>query len=119
MVTLPISRSSASKEARTPKVLSGNAGSQQDKPLDWTHLLVAGSLVAGGVMILGGRRRAGVAIAAAGTALALLEDQEIVVSWWRKLPNFMARAQDFLDRVEHYAEQASAQGHRIQDILRR
>jgi hypothetical protein len=119
MVTLPISRSSTAKDARTPKVLSANAGSQQDKPLDWTHLLVAGSLVAGGVMILGGRRRAGVAIAAAGTALALLEDQEIVVSWWRKLPNFMARAQDFLDRVEHYAEQASAQGHRIQDILRR
>jgi len=119
MVTLPISRSGASKDARTPKVLSANAGTQQDKSLDWTQLLVAGALVAGGVMILGGRRRPGVAVAAAGTALALLEDQEIVVSWWRKLPNFMGRAQDFLDRVERYAEQASTQGHRIQNILRR
>jgi hypothetical protein len=88
-------------------------------PVDWAQLLIAGTLVAGGAMIVTGHRRAGTAVAAAGAALALIEEQDVIVEWWKKLPEFLGQAQGLLDRVEHYVEEASTQGSRIQSILRR
>ena len=66
-----------------------------------------------------GHRRAGVAVAAAGTALALLEEQEAVKEWWKNLPGYLNDAQHFLDRIEDYLKEASVQGQRIQNILRK
>ena len=81
--------------------------------------VAAGTLLAGGVLIASGRRRAGVAVAAAGTALALLEEQEAVKSWWKNLPGYLNDAQHFLDKIEEYLNEASVQGQRIQSILRK
>lgn len=86
---------------------------------DVTHFLAAGTLVAGGLLILSGRRRAGAAIAAAGTAFALLEEQEAVKHWWKSVPGFLENTQHFLDRVEGYLQEARVQGQRLQSMLRR
>jgi hypothetical protein len=125
MVTVPISRSgAATPEASAPAFQPVALPPTSPAPiaeteLEITDLLVVGALVAGGVLMVSGRRREGLAVAAAGTALALLEEQEMVAQWWQTLPDYLNRAQDFLDRVERYLDEASTQGHRIQSILRR
>ncbi len=131
MVAVPIPRSGASSHSRYPQTFASYpevpaAGSAslpapapQSASPDWTHYVAAGTLVAGGVLIATGRRRAGVAVAAAGTALALFEEQDAVKAWWKNLPGYLEDAQHFLDKIEEYLKEASVQGQRIQSILRK
>jgi hypothetical protein len=70
-------------------------------------------------LIASGRRRAGLTLAAAGTGLALAQEQESVKLWWRRLPGLLDQAQHFLDRAEDFLKEATEQGHRLQGILRR
>jgi hypothetical protein len=86
---------------------------------DWTHYVAAGTVIAGGALIATGHRRAGMAVAATGAAMALLEEQEAVKSWWKNVPAFLAEAQVFLDKVDGYLKEATVQGARLQSILRR
>ena len=55
----------------------------------------------------------------AGTALALLEEQDVIEKWWKNLPGYFQDAQQFLDKAEDYMREAAEQGHRLQDIMRR
>lgn len=130
MVAVPIPRSGASSQGRYPQSfptyaevpagsasLPAPAGSSQSP--DWTHYVAAGTLVAGGVLMVTGHKRAGMAVAAAGTALALIEEQEAIKSWWKNLPGYLDDAQEFLDKIEGYLQEAAVQGQRLQGILRR
>jgi hypothetical protein len=64
-------------------------------------MLVAGAaLVSGGVLLLTGRRRAGMVAAAAGTGLALLEEQETLRAWWELLPGYIDGAQRMIGQVQ-------------------
>jgi ABC-type transporter Mla subunit MlaD len=91
----------------------------ETKDQDWTHYLAAGTLIAGGALMVAGHRRAGLALAATGAAMALLEEQEAIKSIWENLPSYLHDAQDMLDKVEGYMNQAVSQGHKIQSLLRR
>jgi hypothetical protein len=115
MVAVPIPRSGQPTQMRS---LSSGA-SLDSKPTDWTHFLAAGTVIAGGALMVAGHKKAGLAVAAAGTALALLEEPAVVERWWHSLPGYLAEAQGFLNKVEGYLSEASEQGHRIQSILRR
>jgi hypothetical protein len=94
------------------------ARASRRREVDWVQLLAAGTIVAGGALMVAGSRKAGLAVAVGGTALALLEEQDTVAAWWRSLPEYLHRAQDFLDQVEGYMVEASAQGRRLQGIFR-
>ena len=130
MVAVPIPRSGTSSTSRFPpgtspygEVPAGStslpAPAPQAQSPNWTQYLAAGTLLAGGTLLVTGHRRAGVAVAAAGTALALLEEQEAVKEWWKNLPGYLNDAQHFLGRIEDYLKEASVQGQRIQNILRK
>ena len=130
MVAVPIPRSGPSSPGRYPQAVPAYtdvpAGSDslpapapQEKAPDWTHLLAAATLLTGGALIATGHRKAGMAVAAAGTAMALLEEQETVKKWWESLPGYLDDAQTFLDSIEAYLKEASVQGHRIQSILKK
>ena len=114
MVAVPIPRTGQPTQMR-----SLPSGTVDSKSNDWTHLLAAGTVIAGGALMVAGHKKAGLAVAAAGTALALLEEPAVVEKWWHSLPEYLAEAQVFLDKVEGYLSEASEQGHRIQSILRR
>jgi hypothetical protein len=112
MVAVPIARTGQPTQIRA---LSSGA---PVKSQDWTYLLAAGTVVAGGALMVSGRKKAGLAVAAAGTALALLDEPEVLDRWWKSLPEYIAEAQGFLDKVETCLNEVTAQGHRIQSILR-
>lgn len=131
MVAVPIPRSGTSSQSRHPQAFAtysdvpaaGSASlpapAPQPETPDWTHYLAAGTLLAGGALMVTGHRRAGTAMAAAGTALALIEEREAVKTWWEKLPGYLNEAQHLLDKIEDYLNEASIQGQRIQSILRK
>ncbi|MGA2167099.1 MAG: hypothetical protein ABSG62_02735 [Terracidiphilus sp.] len=86
---------------------------------NWARIAAGGSLLAGGVLLLTGRHRAGLAVAATGTTLALLDQQEVLRAWWDALPSYIEDALHLLDRVQASVEELSAQSERLHRALSR
>ena len=68
---------------------------------DWMRIGVGASLLTGSLLLLTGKRKAGLLMAVAGTALALLEHREVVAEWWEKLPQHLDKAQTMLEQTQH------------------
>ena len=85
----------------------------------WIHVAAAGALAASGVLLMAGKRRAGLATAAAGTALVLLDQQDTVRTVWNCLPQYLEEVQGILTRVQGAVDELSAQGERLRCILSR
>src|ERR1700721_4499951 len=75
---------------------------------NWVRTLAAGSLVTGAVLLASGKRKSGLAVAAAGTILALVEDPDGVKKFWNNIPNYLDSAQDVLSRLENLGGEGSA-----------
>lgn len=83
----------------------------------WTHGVAAGSLLAGAFLLITGRRRTGLAVAAAGAAVTLLENPEALREFWKSMPRYIRNGQDFLVRVEDFVEELNRQGIRLRKVL--
>ena len=84
---------------------------------NWARMAAAGSLVAGGILLLTGNRKAGLLTAAAGTTLALLDQQETVRDWWNALPGYIEDVQSVLGKVEESVTEVENQRARLQKVL--
>jgi hypothetical protein len=84
---------------------------------DWLLYTAAGTLVASGVLLVTGNRRAGLAVAAAGAALAMLDQQETVKACWDALPGYLNEIQGILARVHGTVEEIAEQGARLRAAL--
>jgi hypothetical protein len=71
------------------------------------------------LLLLAGRRRAGLVAAVSGATLALLDQQEAVRSWWHTLPRSIDHAQRVLTQVQYTVEEFAAQRERLRRILER
>jgi hypothetical protein len=109
MVVVPLNQ--AEKEARIKQQSCGPEGK------NWALYAAGGSLLAGGILLLTGNRRAGLVTAASGTALALLDQQETVRALWNALPGYIDRAQDLLGKVEETVVEVAQQRERLHRIL--
>jgi hypothetical protein len=84
----------------------------------WTRGLAAGSLLTGAVLLATGRRRAGLAVTAAGSLVALLEESDAVREFWDDLPDYIHTAQEALGRFEGFVQDLAEQGDRIRRVIR-
>jgi hypothetical protein len=93
----------------------------EEKPAssDWAGYAAGGALVAAGVLLVTGHRRAGLVAAAGGTALALAGQQEALRTCWEALPGYIANAQQFLNQVESAVEAVEGQRESLRRILTR
>jgi hypothetical protein len=82
-------------------------------------MVAAVSLATGGVLLATGKRRAGLVAAAAGTALAMVDQKETVTQWWNALPEYLKKLQELLGRVEGAVEDVSEQRERLHKIFKR
>jgi hypothetical protein len=108
MAVVPLSRT---------EYQGNNHANRTSEGTDWARIAAGGSLVAGGLLLLTGHRRAGLVSAAAGTALAVLDQQETVMAWWNALPGYIEQAQRVLGQVEESVAEVAAQRERLQRIL--
>ncbi len=100
-----------------PQIEGGIQKSLNDIP--WNRTLAAGTLVTSACLLLSGRRKAAIAVAAAGTAVALLEDPDAVRKFWDSMPEYVQAGQKFLGRVEGFVAELADQGSSLRDVLRR
>jgi len=111
MVVVPLSQP-ANDPATTPRT-------PQACPLSWARIAAAGSLTAAGVLLVSGKRRAGLVAAASGTALAMLDQQETVRAWWNALPAYIAEIQDMLSRAQSALDSVTTQREKLHQILKK
>jgi hypothetical protein len=84
---------------------------------NWVRTVAAGSLVTGAVLLATGKRKAGLAVAAAGTVFALLEDPEGVKKFWNSLPDYLESGHSFLGRFEKFVGEITAQGEKLRTVV--
>ena len=86
---------------------------------NWTSIAAAGAIVAGGLLLLTGWRRAGMVTATAGTVLTLLDQEDTIRSWWSVVPGYIENIQRVLDQVEGTVEEIEAKRETLRRILYR
>lgn len=86
---------------------------------NWVAMAAGGTLLAGGLMLLLGHRRTGLAAAVSGATLALLDQQDTVRTWWNALPGYVDDLQGLLAQVEGTVEEIAAQRERLRLVLDR
>lgn len=85
----------------------------------WLRVTSAGALAASGVLLMAGKRRAALAVAATGTALAIVDQQDLVRTLWNHLPGYLEDVQGILTRAQGAVDEFSAQGERLRNIFSR
>ena len=95
-------------DARVPEVVT---------EFPWTRAVAAGSLIAGAYLVFAGRRKAALTVAAAGAAIAVLENPDMVREVWDKVPGYLRAGQDFLVRAEDFVEDVAKKGEKFRQAL--
>lgn len=111
MVVVPLS-----KPEKEGMIERRSCGSEDT---NWARLAAGGSLLVGGLLLLTGNRKAGLVTAASGTALALLDQQDVVKACWDALPGYIDIVQNLLGRVEESVTELEHQRVRLQNVLTR
>ena len=84
---------------------------------NWVRTVAAGSLVTGAVLLATGKRKAGLAIAAAGTIFALVEDPEGVKRVWNNMPDYLESGHTLLGRFEKFVGELTIQGDKLRKVV--
>lgn len=108
MAVVPLSKSASS---------AGAASAKRANSVQWVGMLAAGTLAASGVLLVSGRRRAGLVAAVSGVALTMLDQREVVAKWWDVLPIYLEEVQGLLNRAQTAVEDLSAQGEKLRRVL--
>jgi hypothetical protein len=87
--------------------------------MNWIGFAAGGTLVAAGLLLLAGERRAGIVAAASGTALALLDQQETLRSWWNALPGYIDQVQGVLSQVQNTVNEVAERRESLRRVLAR
>ncbi len=90
----------------------------EEEEIDWVKIAAGGSLVAAGLLVLTGNRKSGVAAAAAGTALAVLDQQPVIRKWWNQIPGFVDQLQGFLGKVQVAVDEVAAKREALRQALK-
>jgi len=117
MVVLPLSR--------LPDDYASDLNPQKSAPapdassMNWVRIASAATLIAGGALLLSGRRRPGLVAAATGTALAMLDQKDVLSKWWLVLPGYIDDVQRLLTEAERAVEEFAAQREKLANVLGR
>ena len=83
----------------------------------WVRTVAAGSLVTSAILLATGKRKAGLAVAAAGTVFALAEDPAGVKKVWNNLPDYFENGHSLLSRFEKFVGELTAQGEKLRTVV--
>jgi hypothetical protein len=83
----------------------------------WTRAVAATSLIASACLLVAGRRKSALAVAAGGAVVALLEKPEVLRDLWNGMPGYLHSAKDMLVRVEEFVEDIAAKGDKLRKAL--
>jgi hypothetical protein len=114
---IPQQVASTVQDAADTLKYQGNRLLDQDLDKNWVRTVAAGTLVTGAILLATGRRKAGLAIAAAGTAFALVEDPEGVKKVWNNIPDYLDNGHNMLSRFEKFIGELTSQGEKLRSVV--
>jgi len=114
---IPQQVASTVQDAADTVKYQGNRLIDQDWNKNWVRTVAAGTLVTGAVLLASGRRKAGLAIAAAGTVFALVEDPEGVKKVWNNIPDYLDNGHSMLSRFEKFIGELTSQGEKLRSVV--
>jgi len=87
---------------------------------NWKKAVVAGSVAAGALLLIKGRRSAGAAVTTAGLVLLASEYPEQFENFWANAPDYITRGSQIFSTVQRIAERFAdeAARHGIPQALR-
>jgi hypothetical protein len=91
---------------------------QQESP-DWMGIAVGSTFLVGSLLLLSGKKRAGLVVTSAATALTLLDQQETIREWWNALPHHLGHAQRLLDQVQGTIDDLAAKREKLRTMFNR
>ena len=103
------------RQSKSPRVAEFPATVQ----VDWVKVVACGSLLTGALLLLTGQKRAGLVMAASGTALALMDHEETLRDWWEAMPHHVNRAQSMLEQVAEVVDNIASKGESLRNVLSR
>ena len=90
-----------------------------ESSLNWLRVTSAATIVAGGALLFAGKRRAGLATAATGVSLAMIEQQDTLKKWWAILPGYLTQVQNVIAEVEGAVQEFAEQREKLGNVLNR
>jgi hypothetical protein len=91
----------------------------QTESFNWLRAGACGALVAGGLLLLGGKRKSGLVLSVTGTALALVEQPETLRSWWESLPRYLEGAEHLIGEVQGAVGTLGVQRDKIREVFQK
>ena len=82
----------------------------ETKSFDWIKAAACGSLICGGLLLLAGKKRAGLIAAVSGTAIAALDHEKTIRNLWSSLPHYVDQAHSMLDHVQEVVDKVAEKG---------
>ena len=123
MVVVPLSHASSEVETPSVRTLQQTTDTAphaaDDGAFNWVRMAAVGSLALSGVLLMTGRRRAGLVSAVTGTALAMLDQEDSVKVWWQTLPIYLAEVELMLSRAQGAVDTAAAQHEKLRQIFKK
>ena len=92
---------------------------RRSEEFDWVKIAASGALITGALLMMTGKKRAGLVMATSGTVLAMLDHEETLRQWWEALPGYVDRAQWMFERVRDVVEDISEKGEAMRRVLKR
>jgi len=86
---------------------------------DWAGIAAGSSFLAGALLLLTGRKKAGLAVTAGAMALTVLDQQDTIKEWWNTLPTYLDDAQRVLDRAQNTIEDLAAKRDKLRSMFER
>jgi hypothetical protein len=96
----------------------GHIESRQSET-EWIRTAVGGTVLLGSLLILTGKRRAGLVVTAAGAALALLEEENAIRTLWNSLPQYLDDAQRLLDQAQQTVDNLASKREKLRSMFGR
>jgi hypothetical protein len=117
MAIVQIPQHVASSAKETAEDLKDRVRSIQWSDVGWKRTAAIGSLVTGAVLLLQGKRKAGIVATAAGAAFVLLENPKEAQVIWNNIPEYLEGGRRFLERFESFVGELSVQGGKLRSFL--
>jgi hypothetical protein len=114
---IPQQVASSVQDASDTLKIQGNKLLNSGWDKNWVRTVAAGSLVTGAILLATGKRKAGLAVAAAGTAFALVEDPAGVKKVWNNLPDYLENGHSLLGRFEKFVSELTSQGEKLRSVV--
>ena len=92
--------------------------SQEGQP-DWLGIAVGGTFLAGGLLLLSGKKKAGLLVTAGAMALTFVDQKETLREWWDTLPRYLDDAERLLDRAAHTIDDLAAKREKLRGMFNR